>query len=79
MNFPYFVAILVILTLHQTGAFTIEQMRKLAAPIKKDCIESSNADETLVDGLKDGKLVNNEELKCFIYCVFDTIGTVRLH
>lgn len=83
MNFSYFLAILVTLNLHQTGAFTVEQMRKLAAPIKKDCIVSSNADQTLVNGLKDGMLENNEELKCFLYCVFDTIGTVstilRLH
>ena len=61
-----------------TGALTVEQMRRLAAPIRKDCIEKSKADETFVNGMKDGKLVNNEELKCFLYCVFESVGTVSV-
>lgn len=76
MNLLYILAIVVIVNSQLTIAFTVEQMRKIAAPIKKDCMESSNADESLINDLKDGKLVNNEELKCFLYCIYDTIGTV---
>lgn len=76
MNFLFFIAIVIVVNSQLTEALTVEQMRKFAAPIKKDCMETSNADVSLINGLKDGKLVNNEELKCFLYCVYDSIGTV---
>ena len=83
MNFSSFIAFVIIATLQETEAFTVVQIRKLAAPIIKNCMESTNADEVLVNGMRDGKLVDNKELKCFLYCFYESLGIVstklRLH
>lgn len=63
-------------TLQLAEGFTVEQMKKLAAPIKKNCIDSTTVDEALVNDITAGKLVNNEKLKCFLYCLYESVGTV---
>lgn len=56
---------------------TLEQMKQSTEPIRMVCVQKSKVSEDLLASLKDGKLEDQKELKCYVSCVLEMMQMVR--
>lgn len=70
--------ILLFVFLHNANCvkITLEQMKQAAEPVKLVCIPKTKVSEDALAGLKEGKLTEQKELKCYINCVLEMMQTV---
>lgn len=56
---------------------TVEQMKQATEPIRMVCIQKSKVSEDLLESLREGKLPDEKELKCYVSCVLEMMQMVR--
>lgn len=56
---------------------TLEQMQQAAEPVRMVCIQKTKVSEDVLANMREGKLEDQKELKCYVNCVLEMMQTVR--
>ncbi|KAL7025154.1 hypothetical protein ACKWTF_013368 [Chironomus riparius] len=68
-----------IITVHNLNCakITIEQMQQATEPVRLVCVQKSKVSQEALQTMRDGKLGEEKELKCYISCVLEMMNMVK--
>lgn len=68
--------VIIAFTLSLVNAISMEQMQQATEPVRMVCTQKSKVSETSLQNMRNGKLDEAKELKCYVNCVMEMMQLV---
>nr|XP_033327806.1 general odorant-binding protein 99b-like [Megalopta genalis] len=59
------------------SAISVEQFEKMAAAMRRNCVQKSETTEELVMGLKQGEFPDDQNLSCYTFCILKSLNSYK--